>query len=397
MMKTKQVLIFLLVLFFVLPAQAATQEEMEQAVLNELSSRHIIGGAVVVSVNGNTCIQLGYGTTNGTTPVTAETLFRVASVTKLVSAVGLMRLYDEGYFLLDEDLNGLLPFPVRNPRFEDEQITPRQILSHTSGLASNSYYAIDWANLPRGTRYFSSAAPGSQYEYSNTNGGLFGCLIEALTGEGVNDYMTRTVFDPLQITAAYDLLSLPEDAQISPTYDKNRKVARSLKDYRRDAGRYTAGADPENHLALTVGKLFISAEGLNRLLVMLLQDGYLDGARILKSETVALMEAKQHLAEHSSVTAESPYGLSLKRSEDLPGGTWYGHQGMIFGFSANAFYQPDTGLCVTVLLNGYAAVQEDGLVTPARSIMTMASEWVLDGSLHPIFDSADFAVTEEGQ
>ncbi len=397
MMKTKQVLIFLLVLFFVLPAQAATQEEMEQAVLNELSSRHIIGGAVVVSVNGNTCIQLGYGTTDGTTPVTAETLFRVASVTKLVSAVGLMRLYDEGYFLLDEDLNGLLPFPVRNPRFEDEQITPRQILSHTSGLASNSYYAIDWANLPRGTRYFSSAAPGSQYEYSNTNGGLFGCLIEALTDEGVNDYMTRTVFDPLQITAAYDLLSLPEDAQISPTYDKNRKVARSLKDYRRDAGRYTAGADPENHLALTVGKLFISAEGLNRLLVMLLQDGYLDGARILKSETVALMEAKQHLAEHSSVTAESPYGLSLKRSEDLPGGTWYGHQGMIFGFSANAFYQPDTGLCVTVLLNGYAAVQEDGLVTPARSIMTMASEWVLDGSLHPIFDSADFAVTEEGQ
>ncbi len=390
----KRILIFLLSLLFALPAQALTQEEMEQAILNELCARHIIGGAVVISINGNTCIQLGYGTTNGTTPVTTDTLFRVASVTKMVSAIGLMHLYDEGYFLLDEDLNDLLPFPVRNPRYENIKITPRQILSHTSGLASNNYYIIDWANLSRDTRYFSSAEAGSAYEYSNTNGGLFGCLIEALTGEGVNDYMTETVFAPLGITAAYDILSLPEDAQISPTYAKDRTVARSLKDYRRDANQYTSGADPESHLALTVGKLFINAEGLNKLLVMLLKDGWTDCVRILEPETVAAMEAEQHLLDGSSVTAESPYGLSLKRAEGMTGGTWYGHQGMIFGFTADAFYQPDTGLCVTVLMNGYAPVQEEGLVTPARSIMTLASEWTLSGSLAPIFNSADFAVTE---
>ena len=390
----KRILIFLLALLFALPAQALTQEEMEQAILNELSARHIIGGAVVISVNGNTCISLGYGTTDGKTPVTTDTLFRVASVTKMVSAIGLMHLYDEGYFLLDEDLNDLLPFPVRNPRYEDIKITPRQILSHTSGLAANNYYTIDWANLSRDTRYFSSAAAGSAYEYSNTNGGLFGCLIEALTGEGVNDYMTETVFDPLGMTAAYDILSLPEDAVISPTYAKDRTVARSLKDYRRDASLYTAGADPESHLALTVGKLFISAEGLNKLLVMLLKDGWADGVRILAPETVAAMEVEQHLLDGSSVTAESLYGLSLKRAEGMTGGTWYGHQGMIFGFTADAFYQPDTGLCVTVLMNGYAPVQEDGLVTPARSIMTLASEWTLSGSLAPTFNSADFAVTE---
>ena len=62
--------------------------------------------------------------------------------------------------------------------------------------------------------------------------------------------------------------------------------------------------------------------------------------------------------------------------DDLPGGTWYGHQGMWQGLTSNAYFQPDTGLCVVVFANGYSAKTEDNIVTLARAFMEKAQEFV---------------------
>ena len=91
------------------------------------------------------------------------------------------------------------------------------------------------------------------------------------------------------------------------------------------------------------------------------------------------MMAEQHLIAGSSVKAESPYGLCLNRVEGLPGGTWYGHQGRWQGLSSNAYFQPDTGLCVVVFANGYSAKTVDGVVSIALAFMEKAQEFLPAG------------------
>ena len=67
-------------------------------------------------------------------------------------------------------------------------------------------------------------------------------------------------------------------------------------------------------------------------------------------------------------------GLAMARVENMPGGTWYGHQGRMKGLSSNIYFQPDTGLSIAVIANGYEAQSVDGVVSIARVFMEKAQE-----------------------
>jgi CubicO group peptidase (beta-lactamase class C family) len=101
---------------------------------------------------------------------------------------------------------------------------------------------------------------------------------------------------------------------------------------------------------------------------MMLAGGELDGVRILNTDTVALMEADQ------PGLAESRYGLGTVRLTQFDRGTWYGHQGRAYGLSSDVFYQPELGLTVVVVGNGYKAQKKDTLVTLFVDVMEKALE-----------------------
>ena len=130
------------------------------------------------------------------------------------------------------------------------------------------------------------------------------------------------------------------------------------------------------HTNITSGSLYISVNDLVRIVQLLQNGGELDGVRILTEDSVQLMMMPQHLIEGSSVTGESPYGLCITTVDDLPGGTWYGHQGMWQGLTSNAYFQPDTGLCIAIIANGYNANKKSGVATIARAFMEKAQELV---------------------
>ena len=198
--------------------------------------------------------------------------------------------------------------------------------------------------------------------YADYNGALFGCLIEAISGKSVQNYLNQKVFKPLGLTAAYSPKFLPSGTKTKDLLKTNGKVQISVQ---KDRNRtYNNKADPKGNNGYTVGKLYINAESLTKLAQMMLNGGTLNGVRILKEETVRLMEADQPL------TAESRYGLSTVRLTGFDRGTWYGHQGRYSGLSSNIYYQRETGITMALIMNGYDWKLIDNVVQPAVSILT---------------------------
>nr|MBR4281363.1 beta-lactamase family protein [Clostridia bacterium] len=337
----------------------------------------VVGGAVIIMKDGEVLYSYDYGYKQASRreTVTLDTCFHAASVTKMISAVGLMQLLEDYDISLDTPVKDIVGIPVVNPAFPDAPITIRQVLSHTSSFVQNQYLTPDWSKIGKNNGYFSTVnAPGTAYEYANMNGGLIGAMIEAISGKSVNDYMQRYVFVPLKINAAYHAALLPDPTDVADKLQKNGKTFRTAENEFETFKDYDDSCFPALHTNITSGSLYISVNGLIRIVQLLQNGGVLEGKRILTEETVRLMMSPQHLVQGSSVTGESPYGLCITTVDDLPGGTWYGHQGMWQGLTSNAYFQPDTGLCIAMIANGYNADKKNGVVTIARAFMEKAQE-----------------------
>ena len=342
--------------------ESYTQDLSQDAVayLQSLASAcGAVCGTVVLSKNGQVFLSWSFG------GVDENTCFRIASITKWVTAIGLMTLYDDGKLDLDRDISDYLGFKVRNPAYPDKPVTARMLLSHTSSLSPDaSNYHPDWERINKkyDPIFNESIEPGTAYAYADYNGALFGCLIEAISGQSVQTYLSRRVFTPLGLTAAYspkflpsgtickDLLKADGSVEISVSKDKSRS--------------YNNNPDPKGNNGYTVGKLYINAASLTRLAQMMYYGGELDGVRILNAETVKLMEADQ------PGLAESRYGLSIVRLNQFDRGTWYGHQGRYSGLSSNIYYQRETGITMALILDGYDYQLVDNVGLPAVQILT---------------------------
>lgn len=358
--------------------EEALPDAMDAYAVARFQARDVVGGAVIIARDGEILYSYDYGHKNAsrTWPVTLDTCFHAASVTKMVSAIGLMQLLEAKEIPLDTPVKEIVGFQVVNPAFPEADITIRQVLSHTSSIKETQYLKPNWEALRTENSYFSmKKAPGTAYEYSNLNGGLIGAMIEALSGQSVNTYMQEHVFVPLGINAAYHAALLPDQSDISAKLKKNGTIYRSAAKEIETFDEYDDSVNPREHTNITSGGLYISPHGLIRIVMLLENGGELDGVRLLREDTVRMMMTEQHLVDGSSVQAESPYGLCINRVEGLPGGTWYGHQGRWQGLSSNAYFQPDTGLCVVVIANGYSAQTIDGVVTIARTFMEKAQEF----------------------
>lgn len=150
-----------------------------------------------------------------------ETIYVLASISKTVTATAVMQLWEKGQLDLDKDINEYLPFKIRNPRYPDDAITTRHLLTHHSGIAwpngedPNFYrtYPNDTAPalgpwlreylVPGGSEYIAamwkSTRPGSVFEYSNVGGSLLGYIVEAITGVDFAEYCRKNIFEPLEM------------------------------------------------------------------------------------------------------------------------------------------------------------------------------------------------------
>lgn len=151
--------------------------------------------------------------------ITAEDPVRVASVSKLVVALGVMRLVEAGRLDLDRDVSSYLGWPLRHPGFPDVPVTLRMLLSHTSGLRDDADYAIPLgddfrARLGDPRAWDAEHKPGFWFRYANLNFPVVASVMESATSERFDRLMSRLVFAPLKIDACYNW-TMCSDAKVA--------------------------------------------------------------------------------------------------------------------------------------------------------------------------------------
>ena len=143
--------------------------------------------------------------------VTADDPVRIASISKLVTALGVMRLVDTGKLDLDRDVSDYLGYRLRNPAFPDRKITLRLLLSHQSSLLDGEdRYIIPLsetlqARLTEPALWDTAHAPGSGwFHYTNLNFPVVASVMERVTGERFDRLMQRLVLKPLKLEACFN-------------------------------------------------------------------------------------------------------------------------------------------------------------------------------------------------
>ena len=150
-------------------------------------------------------------------PLTANDPVRIASISKLVVALGVMRLVEEGRLDLDRDVSDWLGWRLHNPAFPDEPITLRMLLSHRSGLVDEIDYAIPFGSgveqaLEDPAAFDSDHRPGTYFRYANLNFPVVASVMEAATGERFDRLMHRLVLLPLGLDACFNWTTCSDSA-----------------------------------------------------------------------------------------------------------------------------------------------------------------------------------------
>ncbi len=240
--------------------------------------------------------------------LTIDDPVRIASISKLVVAIGVMRLVEQGKLDLDADVSNTLGWSLRNPAFPDAPITLRMLLSHTSSLTDLAGY---W-NVPVGgdirditnkaDAWDAARPPGQYFRYTNLNFPLVAQLMERATDERFDHLMRRLVLEPMKLDACFNWSGC-SDAAINRAvvlYDaKGQAQKDDLKGARPDCPAIAASdgscdlstwrAGQNGALFSPQGGLRISVRDLATVGRLLLNDGALDGVRILSPASMRVL------------------------------------------------------------------------------------------------------------
>lgn len=368
----KRLLAVLLLLCLIPSLALADTAELDAAIDKLFRGHNTTGAALYVAKDGEIVYEHFYGWADrkAEIPITADTYFRTASVTKMISGIHIMQLVEQGLLDLDEGIGTYLGYDVVNPHAQNAPVTLRHLMTHTSSLNSNGGYTQSkrtlYSLLGDPSKYrgnFLKRAPGSKYEYSNFGAGIMGSLMEAVTGKNINDTVTEGLFAPLDMDAAYNasLLQVPEN--VSAGYNSNKARVRSREAILSQT--WDPIPNPEMHYRTTVGSVWMKGRDLCRIGMLLCQGGTLDGVTILQPETVEMMMADQ--LGQPGMTVSSPYGLAVHRVDNLVRGRMlYGHQGMSNGIVCNVYFDPDTQFVFALVCNGSSNNMNDRICNISR-------------------------------
>lgn len=293
--------------------------------------------------------QYGMAVKEDEIPVTEDTKFRIASLSKLITDIVFMRLAEDGLVSLDEDISTYLGFEVRNPRYPEDIITPAMLMSHMSSVIDSSQFLdsrLDGSReklrdlLERKDSY-SGAQPGTDYSYSNFGIAIIGCICEKVTSKSFEQLADEYIFDLLDIDAGYTATNIKNQSQLGALYGEGgRTIGQQLEE------KFCDELGQTHHLVQ--GNLTISAKDYITIASVLCNDGLAaDGTRILKKESVDRMLA-------------DPVGFGFERNMHvIEGKEFLFHTGCNFGMFSGYVIDPEADFGVCVLTSGAPGTKDE--------------------------------------
>jgi CubicO group peptidase (beta-lactamase class C family)/D-alanyl-D-alanine dipeptidase len=315
-------------------------KQLDAFIQHEVETKNLPALSIALVDDQTVVWARGYGFSDAQTktPATADTVYRVGSVSKLFTDLAVMQLVERGALDLDAPITRVLPdFKPINPF--DTPITLRQLMCHRAGLVREppvgNYFDPDEPSLERTVKSLNGTqlvyAPESHLKYSNAGLAVVGFVLEQTQGQAYPRYVYRTILDPLGMKHS----SLEADPAV--TKDLAKAVMGSYDGREFPAPTFTLGENP-------AGGLYTTVNDLSRFLSMLFAGGKAGDAIIVKPETLEQMWKPQY----AKPGEERAFGLGFVVG-DLDGHRRVGHGGAVYGFATELDALPDDKLGVVVV------------------------------------------------
>jgi len=349
------------------PLDVEKLREADAAIVGAIAE-HKLPGAVLWIEHGGDVYWQAYGNRSlvpNVEAMTRDTIFDAASLTKVVATTpAAMILWERGKLGLDESIHTYL----REITGEKEKITVRMLLTHTSGQAPDVETKTKWTGAATAIAMANGMAlrttPGTAFRYSDINYFLLGEIVARVSGMPLQDFCAKEIYGPLGMADTGFLPDASKRDRIAPTEMTEGVMLRGV--VHDPTARYMGGV--AGHAGL-----FTTARDLARYARMMLNGGELEGARILKAETVKMMTSVQTpagMADKRGFGWDIDSGFSGARGNVFPIGS-YGHT----GFTGNALWIDPYSRTFYVFLSNRVHPDGKGNVLKLyRTVGTLAAE-----------------------
>ncbi len=368
MIRTQKVILPLLFLANCITA-SGQNTYVETGIRNIMAEHQVVGLSVAVVKDGQIVYTGAFGKKNieNDEPLTEVDLFRIASISKSFSATSIMQLVEAKKVSLDDDFSKLIGFPLRNPAFPDKVITLRMVLSHTSSINdSQGYFNLDVINPaknPDWRKCYNTYAPGEGYQYCNLNYNMAGTVIEKLSGERFDTYVSNHILRPLKLNGGYCIDSL-DNALFTTLYEFDSAAgfipsSSAYAPRTEEISKYVMGHSTP--VFSPTGGMKISAPDLARYMIMHMNYGQYEGMKIISRKSARTMQ---------KAVASNGYALGLLNTDTLiEGKDLVGHTGSAYGLYSAMFFHPKEKFGIVVITNGCKPSYSAGFITPLKEMI----------------------------
>ena len=319
---------------------------LDELIPAQLDNYNITGATISVVNDGSVYLEKGYGNRvpYSSLPVIAnETLFRVGSISKTFTAIAVLQLVEDGILDLDTNVNEYLSV-FQIPELYDTPITLRHLLTHTAGFEETTY-SIIFAS-PLGFNYLENLLanrmpdivhePGAITAYSNYGLALAGYIVQEISGKQFETYVEEEIFTPLEMNSSTFMQPLP-------SYLSSKMSVGSFSDESKGFFEYISVSP--------AGAMSSTASDMGRFMIAMLNNGSINGNRILENETVELM-----LSDNFVTHCELPsIGLGVYEF-DYNDQKIIGHGGDTIFFHSRMMMFPESNLGVFISYNSQLGV-----------------------------------------
>jgi D-alanyl-D-alanine carboxypeptidase len=308
----------------------------------------------------------GHADVQKKTPTTPQTIYRIASISKLFTSTAILHLRDQGKLNLDDPVvKHLSWFQLKNQPADAPPITIRHLLVHISGLPRESPFPY-FSDFRFPTReQLIQALPGQEavyppetkWKYSNLGLSLAGEVVAAVAKEPFESYVQKNILDPLGMTSSSVVLPDTHKERLATGY------GRRLPDGPREVRPFT---DAQGITA--AGGLSSTVEDLARFASLQFRDGPVGGTQILKGSTLREMHRVHWLMDDWK--SGRGLGFHIVHRDD---GDLVGHGGWVAGYQSAIYTRPKDRIAVIAMINA-----DDGLPYPGMpdSVVDRAFKWV---------------------
>src|SRR4028119_81056 len=320
--------------------QLDLDDRIDRFIISQMKTHHIPGLALAITHNNQVLHVKGYSTANNEGPVTAQTQFLIASVSKSFTAIAVMQLVEAGQINLDSPVQTYLPeFTLADPAIA-AKITIRHLLNQVSGLSDVGFPELQVSQATTIDDRITSlsqarpvAFPGSQFHYFNPNYEVLARVVEVVSQQPFSAYLQTHIFTPLQMSRTLNSTTSADAFQGATNMAQGHLMAFGLPFTYPEISGYLSGSSG----------VISTAEDMANYLIFQTNSGQFKETKLLSQSSVALMHTPPK-------TIGSSYGMGwFKGSEN--GEPAIEHNGILSTFYTDVVLLPEEKYGIALLYN----------------------------------------------